>query len=94
MSESLFPSEARDVVRVALPLPVDRLFDYAVPASLASEIEPGRRVRVTAGGRKHTGIVVERADVSEAGSVLRPVESSSAHYATRRWSRCVRWASP
>ena len=48
------------VVRVALPLPVDSLFDYAVPARLASAAQPGCRVRVSAGRQRHNGVVVER----------------------------------
>ncbi len=47
------------MARVALPVPVDRLFDYAVPGDLAREAEVGRRVRVPFQGRRLTGIIVE-----------------------------------
>ena len=40
------------VVRVALPIPIDRLFDYRVPRDATATPEPGTRVRV---GRTNTG---------------------------------------
>ena len=46
MTQPLFAPPACDVVRVALPVPVDDLFDYSVPAPLASRARPGCRVRV------------------------------------------------
>jgi primosomal protein N' (replication factor Y) len=55
----LFESAAVSTVRVALPVPVDRLFDYAVPEALAREAEVGRRVRVPFQGRRLTGVIVE-----------------------------------
>ena len=68
---------APDVARVALPVPVDRLFDYAVPAELASEAEVGRRVRVAAGSRSLVGLVVERLAAQDPGAPrrLRPLEA-------------------
>jgi len=54
--------DASGVVRIALPVPEDRLFDYAVPAALADQAEPGRRALVPLGGRRVTGVIVERAD--------------------------------
>jgi primosomal protein N' (replication factor Y) len=70
----LFEPPTSDTVRVALPLPVDRLFDYSVPPELAGELEVGHRVRVSALGRHSTGIVVELASVPPEGTKLRPVE--------------------
>ena len=46
------------VVRVALPVPVDQLFDYRVPASHSAGIAPGVRVRVRFAGQALTGLVV------------------------------------
>ena len=71
-------TETDGVVRVALPLPVDQLFDYAVPAALASAARPGCRVRVRAGRQRHTGIIVARGSSRApdgAAAALRPIEA-------------------
>jgi primosomal protein N' (replication factor Y) len=63
------------VARVALPLPVDRLFDYSVPAELAAEAEVGRRVRVRAQRRSLAGVIVALVDGPEgASAALQPLE--------------------
>lgn len=63
------------IARVALPLPLDEALDYAVPARLAAEVEPGRRVIVPLEKRRATGIVIEVvAAGSAAGRSLRPIE--------------------
>jgi primosomal protein N' (replication factor Y) (superfamily II helicase) len=50
---------AQNVLRVALPLPLPRLFDYAPPAGAAATVDAiGRRVRVPFGPRELTGVVV------------------------------------
>src|SRR5688572_24023762 len=50
---------AETVLRVALPLPLPRLFDYAPPAGAAATVDAiGRRVRVPFGPRELTGVVV------------------------------------
>jgi len=72
MTESLFAAPRGAVVRVALPLPVDQLFDYAAPASLAAEARPGCRVLVPFRERHLTGVVVETTDAP--ASRLRPIE--------------------
>ena len=46
-----------DVVAVAVPAPVYRLFDYRVPAD--ARLRPGMRVRVPFGRRRLVGVVVE-----------------------------------
>jgi primosomal protein N' (replication factor Y) (superfamily II helicase) len=58
MGWDLFESAASARVRVALPVPVDRLFDYEVPGDLAREAEVGRRVRAPFSGRRLTGVIV------------------------------------
>jgi len=72
----LFAPAASGVVRVALPVPEDRLFDYAVPPAWADRAEPGRRALVPLGGRRTTGVIVECADAPspEARGKLRPLE--------------------
>ncbi|MAE96410.1 MAG: primosomal protein N' [Deltaproteobacteria bacterium] len=83
MVGSLFPdegtTEGRSIARVALPLPSDRLFDYAVPAANASEELRGRRVRVRAGGQRMIGVVVatlpaDRAEPGDGGRRLHTIE--------------------
>lgn len=51
------------IVRVAVPVPLLRLFDYRLPSDMAAPA-PGCRVRVPFGRRQLTGIVVELADDS------------------------------
>jgi primosomal protein N' (replication factor Y) len=75
MVGSLFPSGAADIARVALPLPVDRLFDYAVPADLASQARVGCRVQVSAGGRPLVGLIAARPEAAEIAGELRPLDS-------------------
>jgi primosomal protein N' len=40
-SGQLFRVDAPRVARVALPVPVNAAFDYALPAALASDVKPG-----------------------------------------------------
>ncbi len=78
MSElGLFAAAPVGIARVALPVPVDRLFDYSVPAHLVSEARPGRRVRVRFDRRELTGVVVELAGEPrpEARHRLRALEA-------------------
>ena len=51
------------VLRVALDVPLARLFDYALPEGLAAEA--GDRVVVPFGSRQRVGVVVERATSSD-----------------------------
>ncbi len=54
------------VLRVALDLPLRRLFDYLPPAGETRDpIEPGVRVRVPFGRHRSIGIVMEVAETSE-----------------------------
>ena len=55
-------SRAALFVRVALPLPLDQTFTYAVPPALAEGLVAGSRVVVPFGRRVETGVVVELAD--------------------------------
>ncbi len=63
-------------VEIALPVPVDTLFSYAVPAALAGEAEPGRRALVPFGPRRLSGLIVARSSGATApgGGALRPIE--------------------
>ncbi len=59
MTQPLFAAPVEARVRVALPVPVDELFDYAVPDALAHAAIPGVRVRVRFSGRSLVGVIVE-----------------------------------
>lgn len=60
-------------VCLALALPVDQCFDYAVPSSLATSAEPGRRAIVPFGARRVVGMIVATG-TADPGRRLRPVE--------------------
>ena len=74
MTEPLFGPTGGDVVRVALPVPVDRLFDYTVPPEFAATAHPGCRVQVRVRERHLTGVIVERVTESAFAGRLRPIE--------------------
>ncbi len=76
MQRPLFSEAARRVARVALPLPVDALFDYAVPDELAEAAQPGCRALVSFSGRRLTGVIVESNphDASESRRRLASLE--------------------
>ena len=67
------------IVRVAVPSPLRRLFDYLVPAEMVTDappsaLQPGCRVRVTFGRREVTGLIIECSDTSTfALEKLKPV---------------------
>jgi len=62
MFDSLFAAPARGRVRVALPVPIDSLFDYAIAADLDGSAEVGCRVQVPFSGRSLVGVIVEVLD--------------------------------
>jgi primosomal protein N' (replication factor Y) len=74
MTQPLFAPPAGAVARVALPVPVDSLFDYRVPESLSQDARPGCRVQVRFHRRHLTGIIVERPASSAFRGRLLPVE--------------------
>jgi primosomal protein N' (replication factor Y) len=75
MSASLFePVPTGAVARVALPVPVDELFDYSLPPALEVDATPGCRVIVGFGGRHLTGVIAERSDHSAHEGKLRPIQ--------------------
>ena len=64
---------AARVVEVAVPLPVDEVFRYALAADVAEPPEPGTRVLVECGGRRVTGVVVRAHAVATEAEELREV---------------------
>ncbi len=63
-------------VKIALPVPVDRLFDYAAYGTLLDGAAPGCRAVVPFGKRKLTGVIVERDWAVDSAALvnLRPLE--------------------
>ncbi|MGE8384283.1 MAG: primosomal protein N', partial [Pseudomonas putida] len=54
------------ILRLALPSPLRRLFDYKAPASMARQaLSPGMRIRVPFGRREMIGVLVEVCAQSE-----------------------------
>ncbi|MFP3335279.1 hypothetical protein SB761_31770, partial [Pseudomonas sp. SIMBA_064] len=54
------------ILRLALPSPLRRLFDYRAPPGVSrAQLQPGMRVRVPFGRREMIGILVEVTDHSE-----------------------------
>ncbi|HET9485284.1 MAG TPA: primosomal protein N' [Xanthomonadales bacterium] len=85
-----------DVLRVALPIPVPRLFDYCAPGEApADEGWRGCRVRVPFGRGTRTGIVVDVGPPHGDPGALRPVleRLDAAPLAPPEWHRTVRWAA-
>lgn len=61
-------------VAVDVPLPhLDRAFDYAVPASMADDAQPGVRVRVRFAGQDVEGFLLERIPESDHEGRLSPL---------------------
>jgi primosomal protein N' (replication factor Y) len=75
MVQPLFALDARHIARIALPLPVDELFEYAVPEALEQQARPGCRARVRLRERLLTGVIVERSRHSRFPGRLQPVET-------------------
>jgi primosomal protein N' (replication factor Y) len=62
-------------VEIALPVPVDSLFSYGVPAASAAEATPGRRALVPFGARRAAGLIVARHEGPGSGAApLRAIE--------------------
>jgi primosomal protein N' (replication factor Y) len=54
---------------------LDRPFDYAVPAAMADDAQPGVRVRVRFAGRLVDGWLLERAETADHDRRLEPIRS-------------------
>ena len=83
------------IIRVAIPSPLRRVFDYLPPIAEQLSIKPGMRVRVPFGKREVVGVVVESAQDStlhpnrlkSIGTVLdREPLFSSALFRTLLWA--------
>ena len=58
------------IARVALSVPIARLFDYRIPEELEGRVCAGVRVAAPLSGRREIGIVVERCERSSHDGVL------------------------
>jgi primosomal protein N' (replication factor Y) len=59
-------SDTYAVLRLAIPAPLRRLFDYRAPAGVDPQaLEPGMRLRVPFGKRELTGVLIERCSASD-----------------------------
>ena len=68
-SDPSSPAHDPVVVRLALPVPIDSVFDYVAPEEMAEHARPGHRALVPFSGRRLTGVIVERL---EAGAIETP----------------------
>ena len=63
---------ARVILDAQLPH-LDRFFDYAVPAAMDAEAQPGVRVKVRFAGREHAGFLAERVQEASTAATLLPL---------------------
>ncbi|WP_434994161.1 primosomal protein N' [Arthrobacter sp. Ld5] len=63
---------ARVILDAQLPH-LDRFFDYAVPAAMDAEAQPGVRVKVRFAGREHAGFLAERVEEASTTATLLPL---------------------
>ena len=54
---------------VALPVPLDKLFTYTLPAAAGLRAQPGCRVVVPFGPRKLTGVILRCHDARPEGEI-------------------------
>ena len=66
------------IAKVALPLPLDRAFDFLVPDELEAKIAVGKRARVRFQGVERFGIITAIEKESELAGPLEPVLAVSA----------------
>ncbi len=60
---------------VALPIPLDKIFTYEIPAEMAQGAFIGRRVAVPFGGRAMSGIIVSLSDTADLpASRIKPID--------------------
>lgn len=90
-------SSVTPIVAVALPVPLRRCFDYAVPAHWQDRLFPGVRVRVGFGRRELIGVVAgpPRLPLSDESRVYRAVDSvlDSTPVVPAELFELARWAA-
>lgn len=63
------------IAEVAMPVPLEKAFDYEVPPALAAAAVPGARVEAPFGPRRLVGFVLSARD-GEPGRPLKPIEKA------------------
>jgi len=62
------------IIKVAVPCPLYRTFDYLLPADCQQSIQPGMRVRVSFGRQRLIAIIIEEVEKSEVPlTKLKPI---------------------
>ncbi len=75
MVQPLFALDAPQIAVVAMPVPVDELFEYSVPKEMESLARPGCRVRARLRERPSTGVIVELCRQQRFAGQLLPIEA-------------------
>ncbi len=75
MSDPALPPSASRYVEVAVPVPLRKLFTYALPPALVSRVSPGVRVAVPFGGRKLAGFVVREIEAPPVATRIKALAS-------------------
>jgi len=84
------------IIRVAIPVPLRKLFDYLMPITLNTHPLPGRRVLVPFGRQKKIGIIVETlSEASVAIDKLKNIEAllDEAPLFSKSILELITWAS-
>jgi primosomal protein N' (replication factor Y) len=85
-----------ELVAVAVPVPLYKLFDYRIPASVTGPLRPGMRVRVPFGTRRLIGVVAQTPREEEASArrykSLETVLDAAPIFPADVWSLC-QWAA-
>jgi primosomal protein N' (replication factor Y) len=95
MTTAALPGGISPIARIALDVPLRRLFDYRIPECSAAPL-PGTRVRVPFGRQNLIGVVIELADVSSVPPErLKPIAAvvDTVPVLARDVLDLVRWAS-
>ena len=83
------------IIRVAVPVPLNQLFDY-LPLEGSQKIEPGMRVVVPFGARKFVGVVWEIEKVSTIDPAkLKTIEAvlDETLLLNKKWQKLALWLS-
>lgn len=85
-----------ELVAVAVPVPLYRLFDYRVPAGVSGQLRPGMRVRVPFGKQHLMGLVAQSPRLEEtparACKLIEAVLDEAPIFPPDVWSLC-QWAA-
>lgn len=80
------------VVEVIVPLPLEKLFHYAVPEAFADQVRPGIRVLVQFGARKEYAAVITRVLEANSDAELKPILSVIDDHPVVLEDQLVQWS--